>query len=103
MNWRRISDVKFKYLPKQIVEIETPNMIKIGNRSILIFSANLKIDASIIFYSSIRYSVGDFDGYKFKFSQNQFNETHEFDGPDMYASEFNNVLRFIIIYHLKMI
>ena len=53
-----------------------PNIIKIGNQSILVMSANKELNKTYPFFSTMRYVVGKFDGYRFEADENQ---SREFD------------------------
>lgn len=82
IHWEKVS--LFDYpLPNDVVELETPNMLMVDKTSLLIVSINVKADDSISFFCTMKYFVGQFDGYEFKVEKNQ---SREFDGPDLYAS-----------------
>ena len=90
INFKKTSVFKPTNLPKDIVELETPNIIEIKNQSFLIISANRELNnppTGFPFYCSTRYFVGNFDGYEFKLNKNQ---SREFSGPDLYAISIND-------------
>ena len=85
LNWRKVSNFKFDNLPSDVVELETPNLMMVGNTSFLIYSANRELNVGhtgFPFYCSTRYFVGNFDGFDFRVNKGQ---SRPFDGPDLYA------------------
>ena len=87
VNWRKASNFQFDSLPSDVVELETPNLMEVGNTSFLIYSANRELNVGptgFPFYCSVRYFVGQFDGYEFKVNKAQ---SRSLDGPDFYAGK----------------
>lgn len=94
LNWQKVSNFQFDHLPRDVVELETPNLAEIANTSFLIYSANRELNighSGFPFYCSVRYFVGHFDGYEFKVDKGQ---SRPLDGPDFYAGKraFSRVL-----------
>lgn len=65
IHWKKVSLFDYE-IPNDIVELETPAIIKIEDLSFMVVSMNVKLDDSVIFLCSMRYFVGQFDGYEFK-------------------------------------
>ena len=86
INWTKVSTFEYE-VGSDVVEWETPNVIRVGNKTLLVLSVNLKPDDSYWHWSTVKYFVGDFDGYRFSVERNQ---SREFDGPDLYAISIND-------------
>lgn len=80
LNWEKKSVFSYELVPF-VSEWETPSMLQLHNDSLLVLGINLEPEIDGPRYSTLRYFVGEFDGFEFKAN----GQATEFDGPDLYG------------------
>ena len=74
INWERVSVFIDPKLPAEVVELETPSLVEMGNQTwFLVHSLHVELGnySAHNFYGSTRYYVGTFDGIDFRVDEHQ--------------------------------